>query len=205
MRLLSPFCTPSWCRPCSGSLSEQTSPCRAICPTAPVKTPHSCFQGPSHHKAGLALLWGQQFAVRGNPLLLPSLPPPPLPPATGILQEAARTAPFAAPHPAAGWEAATQRGKELMQGPHHHLPTPSGPLARGYESQGGWRELPCGNSREVRKKPGGGDQGPWWRWEAGSHFSISPHPHSDLLSLPSVVGLMRARRWSPVLSLCTCG
>lgn len=180
-------------------LSERTSPCGALCLTAPVRLPTPACKSPVTTGLGL-LLWGQQSDARGNPLPLLSLPPAthPHPSAAGILQEAARAAPFAAPHPTAGWEAATQRGKGLCRALPGTCNQPS--LARGWESQGGWRELPCGSSGTVRKRLGEGIRDHGGDGDGGSHFSISPHPHSDLLSLPCVVGL-RARRWSPVLSL----
>lgn len=98
----SPLPSPLPLRPGSAlgePLSEQTSPCWTICFTA------------AQSREGWPLLWGQQSPACANPL-----PPCCRPPAAGILQEAARAAPLTTPHAAAGWEAATQRGKGLGQG-----------------------------------------------------------------------------------------
>lgn len=123
--------SPSPLRPGSAlgePLSEQISPCWTICFTA------------AQSREGWPLLWGQQSPACANPL-----PPCCRPPAAGILQEAARTAPLTAPHAAAGWEAATQRGKGLGRGRMCPLRGCAPPLAcsaspllaRGWESRSG--------------------------------------------------------------------
>lgn len=68
-------------------------------------------------------------------------PTPLVPSAAGILQEAARTAPPAAPYPAAGWEAAAQRG-EWLQSPAQMSPESSSPFFSLIK-----KKKPCGDSR----------------------------------------------------------